>query len=232
MTVHDSKKVFQEILSTTDRTQIISQAVAQNVDFSVRLNPTTEFKTKALKLVSPKQVEFKPPENLKLSLQQVIVQFDDKQERYYAKADLAFDDWKVFFIFSGALFRLHRRQYQRLKIPAHFKNRILLLNVNDEVWNEECDIHDLSLGGCSLTLTYRNLDIPIGAIVMLELKIGDYRPFFQIGQICYKHLDKIEGKSKLKVGIQFRPLPKYSLHLQSVVQGLALDIFSSWSQKK
>jgi hypothetical protein len=106
------------------------------------------------------------------------------------------------------------------------------MHVDKEVWNEECQLLDISLGGCSLKLSYRALDIPIGAVFMMDFQIGKHEPFIQIGRVCYKKLEKFDGKSRVKVGVQFVPYPKYSTQLRSLVQNLAVELFTNWSQRK
>ena len=226
------RKLFQEILSPQDKVRIISQATEDGTPFKVRLNRQLEFITKPRVWTPPMRLEVEQPENLKLGLQPLTIQFDSRDERYFATVDVAFDDWKLFFVFQNPLFRLQRRQYQRLKIPALYQNRALLMNLNHQVWNEECRLLDISLGGCSLELSYRSLDIQLGDMIMIDIQLGEHPSFIQMGKICYKELLKVDGKSKIKVGVQFKPHPKYSLHLNSVVQNLAVDLFSNWSQRK
>lgn len=227
-----SKKLFQEIFSAQEKVRLISQVQAQGIPITARVNKKTEFITKAVNWLPPMRLEVSAPANIKLGLQTLTIQFDYKQERYFSTVDLAFDDWKLFFILSGPLYRLQRRQYQRLRVPAKYKNSVLLMNVNEKVWNEECEVIDLSLGGCSLKLSYQSIDIPLGAYLMFDIKLGDNPPLIQIGKVCYKNLEKFDGKSRVKLGIQFRPHPKYAALLQTVVQNLAADIFSNWSQRK
>ena len=227
----ETKKIFQEIVSAQDKARIMTQLTEDRSPIRAKVNRTSEFITKPVHFLPPSRLEVEAP-SLKLGLQKITVQFDSRDERYFSTVDLAFDDWKLFFSFGSPIYRLQRRQYQRLKIPAKYINRVLLMNVNEELWNEECEVLDMSLGGCSLKLSYRSIDIPVGAVLLLDLKVGNTPQFIVIGQVCYKRLEKIDGKNKLKIGVQFRPHPKYSLHLQSVVQDLAVEIFSNWSQRK
>ena len=227
------KKLFQEITSAQDKVRVISQVFTDGIPLVVRVKQNLEFKTKGLNWLPPMRLEVEAaPQEIKLGLQELTVQFDCNDERYFSRVGLAFDDWKLFFIFSRSLFRLQRRQYQRLKIPAKYPNRAFLMNVNEELWNEECEILDLSLGGCSLKLSYRSIDIPVGAVIMMDMQVGNSPSFIVIGQVCYKQLQKFNGISKVKIGVQFRPHPKYAKSLQDVVQKLAADIFSSWSKRK
>jgi hypothetical protein len=226
------KKLFQEILSPQDKARIISHATADNVTIRAKINRLREFKTKPISWSPPMRLEVGPPAEIKLSLQPLTIQFDSEDERYFATVDVAFDDWKLFFIFNRSLFRLQRREYQRLKIPPKYQNRVLLMNVNEQVWNEECKIADISLGGCSLILSYKSIDVTVSDLVMMDIQLGDHPSFIQIGQICYKQLLKVEGQNKVRVGVKFRPHPKYALYLNSVVQNLAVDLFTNWSQRK
>lgn len=231
MKTADSKKLFQQIISAQDRLRILAQITSDKSLIHARVNNSTEFKTQPIQFLPPNRMQVESP-SVKLGIQSVTVQFDCREERYFSKVDLAFEDWKLFFIFQNPLFRLQRRQYQRLKLPEKYVNRVLLMNVNDELWNEECEALDISLGGCSLSLSYRCVDIPVGAVLMLDIQIGNTPSFILIGQVCYRRLEKIAGKNKVKIGVQFRPHPKYSLQIQTVVQDLAAEIFSVWSQRK
>ncbi len=227
-----SKKLFQEIVSYPDKVKVINQVFDDKTAIVARVNSKIEFRTQALNWLPPMRLEVKAPTSVKLGLQELTLQFDVRDERYFSRVGLAFDDWKLFFIFATPIFRLQRRQYQRLKIPAKYSNKAFLMNVNEVLWNEECQIADISLGGCSLMLSYRSIDIPVGAAIIMDMQIGDNPSFIVIGKVCYKQLQKFGGNSKVKIGVQFRPHPKYSEKIQTVVQKLASDIFSSWTKRK
>ncbi len=224
-------KLFQEILSPQDKSRILSLLVESQSEITARLSAKTEFTTQTVKWAPPLRLEVEPPPDIKLGLGILTVQFDCHNERYFSKVEVAFDDWKLYFLFHQPLYRLQRRQYQRLKIPSHYRNRVLLMNINEKVWNEECELVDISLSGCSLNLSYRNMDIQVGDILMVDIKLGDHPSFIQIGRVCYRELMKIKNENRIKVGVQFRPHPKYALHLKSAVQNLAIDLFTNWSQK-
>jgi PilZ domain len=231
MTDSSTKKLFQKIISPRDKLRILDQVAANQIELRARVNNSTEFKTKPKSWLRPLRMEVEAP-RLKLGLESLTIQFESEDERYFSTVELAFDDWKIYFVFSGPLYRLQRRQYQRLQIPSRYENRVLIMNVDDVLWNDECQALDLSLGGCSLNVSYRSIDILVGSVVMMDIKIGNSPSFVVIGVVCYKRPVKINGKSKLKIGVQFRPHPKYTLQLQTVVQTLAVDIFSNWEKGK
>lgn len=106
------------------------------------------------------------------------------------------------------------------------------MKVNEETWNQECEILDISLDGCSLKLPYKSLEIPHGAFIMLDIQMGTQPPFMHIGQVRYKRLEKFEGRSMVRVGIQFQHSPKFDQNLNSAVQAFAVDLFTNWSQRK
>lgn len=225
-----SKKLFQELPGSQDKARILSIVTQDRATIKARLNRTAEFETTPVVWTPPQRLEVKAP-TLRLGLQSLTVQFDSRGERYFSRVQLAFDDWKLYFVFTEPIYRLQRREYQRLKLPVKYKNRVLLMQVNDKVWNEECEMIDVSLGGCSLRISYSALEIPTGSVVMMDLQAGDHPSFMQIGMICYKRPEKYLGRSVIRMGIKFRPHPKYSLHLQSLVQNLSIDLFTSWALK-
>lgn len=226
------RKLFQEVFGIQDKIQILGKVAEQRVSIKAKVGKGIEFVTTGLRWYSPIRMEVVSPPNLKLGLQKLTLQFDYKQERYFTFVDLAFDDWKLFFVFTYPLYRLQRRQYQRLLTPYKYPNRVLLMKVNEDVWNQECEILDMSLDGCSLKLPYSSLEIPPQAIVMLDIQLGAHAPFIHIGQVRYKRLEKFEGKSMVRIGVQFQHHPKFDQSLNSAVQAMAIDLFTNWSQRK
>lgn len=225
-------KLFQEVQNPEDKLRLLSDVSSLSLPLKVRVSDKVTFETRSKAWAPPNRMEVTAPNQIKLGLQELTVQFDCHDERYFSRVDLAFDDWKLFFLFTKALYRLQRRQYQRLRIPVNYPNQTFLMSVNNELWNEQCEILDMSLGGCSLNLSYRSLNLPIGAVLMLDMKVGEVPSTVVIGQVCYKRLQKMNGQSRVKIGVQFRPHPKYSSILELIIQRLAVDIFSGWSKRK
>ncbi len=231
---HSSKKLFQEIVNSHDIKRILSEVISDGVELVVRINDNTEIKMKGLFLFPDMRMLIILPasSNQNSNFHDLTIQFDSRDERYFSRASLKTSEGQSFLLFLNPLYRLQRRQYQRLRIPPRYTNHAFLMNVNHELWNEECEVLDLSLDGCSLKLSQRGLEILIGSLVMLDMQIGTAPSLVVIGQICYKHPLKLKGQYKVKVGIRFRPHPQYSVKLHSIVQKLATDIFSNWSKRK
>jgi hypothetical protein len=225
------QKIFQEIVGTQEKISILTQVVNQGIPIRARVQPEVEFITKGLRWSSPVRMLVEAPEGLKLGLQRVTLQFDLNRERYFTMADLAYDDWKLYFLCSHPIHRLQRRSYQRLFLPWRYPNRVLLMRVNEEIWNQECELIDISLGGCSLKLPYRALDIPNNAFLMLDINIGPATPFLHIAQVRYKRLDKYEGKSMVRLGLQFQHHPKFDFPLKEAIQTFTSDLFTNWSER-
>lgn len=226
----NTKKLFQEISQPQDKARILTQISQDQTDIVTRIRVGAEFYTQARIWTPPFRLEVSTPD-VKLDLHPLIVQFDSKEERYFSKVQLSFDDWKVYYLFFDPIFRLQRRQHQRLKIPQKIKNRVFIMRVNEAVWNEDCEMIDISQGGCSLRTSYRSLEMPHQAVLLLDIQIGGRPPFLQIATICYKRAEKYQGRSVVRVGLKFHPHPKTDAQVKDLVQNLAFEVFSQSLKK-
>lgn len=226
-----TKKLFQEITQPQDKARILTHLSIEQAGLLSRVRPGVEFNTNARVWTPPFRLEVQAPEQVKLGIHPVTVQFDSKNERYFSKVQLSFDDWKLYYLFFDPIYRLQRRQYQRLKIPQKTKNHVFIMRANEAVWNEECEMIDISQGGCSLRTTYRTLEIPPQAVLLLDIQMADHVPFLQIATVCYKRAEKYEGRSVVRIGLKFHPHPKTDPLINSLVQSLAFEVFSQSVKK-
>jgi hypothetical protein len=224
-----SEKLFQEIEDLEKKSQILSRFAQGKLPATVRTKNRIEFEGRAELWQPPFRLQVKPMHDVRLGLESVTVRFDYLGERYFSRTDLAFDDWKLFLIFLNPLYRLQRRQHRRLKIPRPMKNQGFLMRSNENIWNEQCEVIDLSEGGCSLRLSYDALEIPHRAVVLVDLKIGDFDSFMQMGYVCYKRAEKHNGRSVVRMGVEFHHRQSSDQILSQVLGHLASELFNTWS---
>lgn len=222
-------KLFQEISDIDKKSSLLGALARDKVTIKARTYKKVEFEVHAQNWNAPFRLEVKTSQQVKLGLESLIVQFDYKGERYFSKVELAFDDWKLFFIFVSPIFRLQRRQHRRFKIPKKMKNQAFLMRTNEQLRNEQCELIDISEGGCSLRLSYDALEVPHHALTLLDLRLGNFDSFMQIGKVCYKRAEKNNGRSVVRMGIEFKKNPKTELILQNVINVLSMELFESWS---
>ena len=224
-----STKLFQEIEDLEKKSQILSRMADGKLSATVRTKSRIEFDAKAELWKPPFRLQVKPMHDVRLGLESVTVRFDLLGERYFSRTELAFDDWKLYLIFLNPLYRLQRRQHRRIKIPRNTKNQAFLMRSNEDVWNEQCEIIDLSEGGCSLRLSYDALEIPHRSVVLVDLKLADFDSFMQMGYVCYKRAEKHNGRSVVRMGIQFHHRKSSEQVLNRVLGHLASELFNTWS---
>jgi len=228
--VKKNSKIFQEISDVEKKSVLLASLAREAVTIKARTFKKIEFEAYAQSWNPPFRLEVKPTvKDLKLGLESLIIQFDFKDERYFSKVELAFDDWKLFFIFVSPLYRLQRRQYRRFKIPKKMNNEVFLMRTNDQLRNEQCEIIDISEGGCSLRVSYDSLEIPHQAIALIDLRLGKMDSFLQMGRVRYKKAEKWNGRSVVRMGIEFKKNAKSDQQLQKVINLLSTDLFQTWS---
>lgn len=222
-------KLFQSIEDLDKKSLILTRLASEKQGLVVRTNKRVEFEARAEIWKPPFRLQVHPHQDVRLGLESVTTQFDLNGERYFSRTDVAFDDWKLYFIFTNPLYRLQRRQHRRLKIPKNFSNQAFLMRANERVWNEQSELIDISDGGCSLRLSYDALEVPHRAVLLLDIKVGDYESFMQVGHVCYKRTEKFNGRSVVRMGIQFHPRPKSEVVLQKVLGAISAELFETWS---
>ncbi len=232
MALTSSKKLFQEHSNLEDKSLILSHVYHDGTPIKVRTDEGRELKVGVAEWVPPFRMRIKSRDSSWAASQKFIIQFDNRDERYFARVHLDQSQGHLDFIFAEPLYRLQRRQYQRLQLPLRYKNKVFIMRVNKEVWNEESMMIDLSLGGCSLRTTLRSLEIPTGAFLMLDISVGEGKSFLQMGQVCYKRVERYLGRNIIRMGIRFHAHPKSDFPLHTLVQNLALDLFGKWSKAK
>lgn len=226
-----SLKLFQEIEDLERKSQILVHLKDLKGDILVRTKMRTEFHARAESWQPPFRLQAHPQQDVRLGLEVVTVQFDLKGERYFSRTDVAFDDWKFFLVFHNPIYRLQRREHRRYVIPKSMNNRAFLMRTNERVWNEQTELVDISQGGCSLRLSYDALEIPHRAVALLDIQVGENESFMQMGYVCYKKTEKFNGRSVVRMGIQFRPLPSSELILNKVIQSVSTELFESWTMR-
>ncbi|MFN8846199.1 MAG: PilZ domain-containing protein [Bdellovibrionales bacterium] len=223
-----SEKLFQEIEDLEKKSQILRRFTAEKLSLTVRAKNRVEFEARAEVWNPPFRLQIKPIQDVRLGIETVTVRFDFLGERYFSRTELGFDDWKLFLIFLNPLYRLQQRQHRRFKIPRLMKNQAFLMRANETVWNEQCELIDLSQGGCSLRLSHKALEISQQSVVLLDLKLGDFDSFIQMGYVRYIKAEKHNGRQVVRMGIEFHHRKSIEPVLNHVLEHLTTEIFNSW----
>jgi len=228
--VKNNSKLFQEISDVQKKSTLLDAIAHDKCEIVARTSKKVEFAVNAQGWNPPFRLEVKSiHEQVKLGLESLIIQFDFRGERYFSKVELAFDDWKLFIIFVSPIYRLQRRQHRRFKIPRKMKTQAFLMRANEQLRNEQCELIDISEGGCSLRLSYDALEIPHQAVTLLDLRLAKFESFMQIGKVRYKRAEKNNGRSVVRMGIEFQKNPKSNEKLKNIINLLSLELFEGWN---
>lgn len=228
----NNSKLFQEISDVQKKSSLLSALVSDMTEIIARTNKKIEFRVRAQNWNPPFRLEVQSVhEQVKLGIESLIIQFDYRGERYFSKVELAFDDWKLFFVFVSPIYRLQRRQHRRFKIPKKMNAQAFLMRANEQLRNEQCDLIDISEGGCSLRLSYDALEIPHQAVTLLDLHLANFESFLQIGRVRYKRAEKNNGRSVVRMGIEFQKNKKSEEKIKMLIDLLAVELFEGWSSQ-
>lgn len=224
-------KLFQEISELDQKSEILSFLARDLSDIKARVGSTFNYVLKAQVWNPPFRLEVMSADPIRFGNRPVTLQFDSRGDRYFAKVNVVEQNHKVYFVFADPIYKLQRRQYRRLRIPKRFNNQAFLMRANDQLRNEQCELIDLSDGGCSLRLSTAALKIADGAVILMDLRLGSVPSFMQIGKVCYKKSEKHLSRSVIRVGVQFQKHPKSDGFLKSAMAAVSVDIFESWFQQ-
>jgi hypothetical protein len=162
-----------------------------------------------------------------ISKKSLTFSFSFGSEKYLFQADCeSIENNMIKIVVVGQIFRAHRRQNFRLRIPESFKsefflqehNGISLKSKDDRIWK----VVDISASGLRMESKSKNLILSQGDQLKGELRF-QYRPSLVI-EVVVRHIrnQTFGGMNQLSVGLQIEPL---TVDLENKIRSVVMDIY-------
>lgn len=132
-----------------------------------------------------------------------IVSINLKEDKYFFYGLITFSDQKIYVDTLGDLFYLQRRKSARLDLPEGYVSKCKIIGNNGKALPFDCEVLDISSGGCRLTLASLEPLIKARAVLKLKITLGHRSAFETKGEV--RHVKPIKDYTDLPqiIGIQF-----------------------------
>lgn len=229
------KDVFKKV-HLSDKKKILKRLIEDRVVWLVKTETKDVQQVVPIQAIDEKIVEcdFIPGQEFDLKKSEMgVVSINFGEDRYFFYGLVTLNDSKIFIDTQGDLFYLQRRKSARLELPSNYPAKCKIMNYNGKALPFDCNVVDISSGGCKLSLS--SLEPIIKDLSKLELKItlGHRSPFDVSGEV--RHTKPIRDFSDLPqlIGIQFVDYePMFEGKMLNMFMDLQREIFLKYINKK
>jgi hypothetical protein len=189
----DKKKLFKRIIE--DR--LVCLVKTESIDVQqVVPNRMMDEKIVECEFVDGQVFDLKTPE-------MGVISINSGEDRYFFYGLVALNNDRVYIETQGDLFYLQRRKSARLELPENFTATARITDYKGKTLPFDCEVADISSGGCKLYLTSLEPIIKAGTILKMKITLGHRSPFDVSGEV--RHVKPVRDFSELPqtMGIQF-----------------------------
>tara|TARA_B110001454_G_scaffold171291_1_gene161985 strand:- start:13985 stop:14674 length:690 start_codon:yes stop_codon:yes gene_type:complete len=132
-----------------------------------------------------------------------VISINKGEDRYFFYGLVTVNNGRVYVETQGDLFYLQRRKSARLEFPENYSATCRIVDYKGKALPFECNIVDISSGGCKLHMMSLEPLIWPGAILKMKLTLGHRSAFDITGEV--RHVKPVRDLSELPqvMGIQF-----------------------------
>jgi hypothetical protein len=207
----EKKKIFKKIVD--DRTVLLVKTELMDVQQVVSIKIIDD---KIIECDFLKEKEF----DLKNS-EMGIISINAKEDKYFFYGLVAQNEKKIYIDIQGDFYYLQRRRSARLDLPDNYNSKCKIVDFRGKMLPFDCDVIDISSGGCRLSLPSLEPIIRGGTILKLKITLGHRSPFEVRGEV--RHAKPIRDYSDLPqvMGIQFTD---YDAVFEAKMLNLYMDV--------
>lgn len=183
--------IFQLVTDPSEKMKIIYDVIKGNQEIIVRV---AEQKDDVVYALEPRMIQgsalLAVPKDKSFDFKkgELIMQFQTNAQKYISNVSFHRDGEFVSLSMEKKLFRVQRREFFRLRLPAGFRGTIQIPELFGAPFKQSFAVVDLSGGGCKVELPPLDLDFKPGTTFKGVLKLPG-RPDFPV--ICtVKHQSK------------------------------------------
>lgn len=219
----EKKRIFRRLIEN----QIILLVKGETADVE-QVIPRKIIDEKVIECEFVKEKEF----NVKSS-ELAIVSVNLEEDKFFFCGLRTIAGKSIYIDIQGDMFYLQRRQSARLDLPEDYVRVCRILDYNGKVLPFDCDVVDISSGGCRLALTSMEPVIKVDSVVKLKITLGYRSPFEVKGEV--RHVKKIKNYSDLPqvLGIRFIDYdPSFEAKILNMYMDIQREVFLKHLNKK
>lgn len=199
------KDVFKKV-HLSDKKKIFRRSVESQIVWLIKWEEASVEQVVPIKIIDDKIIEcdfLKDKEFDLKNSEMAVININSAEDKYFFYGLLTINSGKVYIDTQGDLFYLQRRKSARLELPENYVSKCKITDFKGRTLPFECDVMDISSGGCRLTLGSLEPIIKAGIIMKLKITLGHRSPIEVNGEV--RHAKPIKDYSDLPqvLGIQF-----------------------------
>lgn len=207
----EKKKLFKTLIE--DRIVILLKTEAMDVQQVVAVE-NLEDKILECDFIPGKEFDLKNSD-------MAVISINAKEDKYFFHGLMTFNGKKIYIDIQGDMFYLQRRKSARLDLPETYNSKCRILDFKGKMLPFDCDVLDISSGGCRLSLSSLEPIVKSGTILKLRITLGHRSAFEAKGEV--RHVKPIKDYTDLPqvMGIQF---VDYDANFEARMLNLYMDV--------
>lgn len=229
-------KDFFKKVHLSDKKKILRSIADNQTVLLVKSESTGVEQVVPKKIIEDKILEcdfFKGKEfNLKNS-EMAVVSLNEGDDKYFFYGLVNVTEKNIYIDIQGDIFYLQRRKSARLDLPEDYISVCRITDYKGKVLPFDCDVVDISSGGCRLNLTSMEPMIKVGSVIKMKITLGYRNPFEVKGEV--RHVKTINDYSDLPqvMGIQFVDYePSFEAKMLNLYMDVQREIFLKYINNK
>jgi hypothetical protein len=161
-----------------------------------------------------------------------VISINSGEDRYFFHGLVVLNNGRIYVETHGDLYYLQRRKSARLELPENYAASARITDFKGKTLPFDCDVADISSGGCKLYLTSLEPLIQPGTILKLKITLGYRSPFEVSGEV--RHVKPVRDFSELPqaIGIQFVSTdPMFDGRMLNLYMDIQREIFIKYIKR-
>lgn len=228
------KDVFKKV-HLSDKKKIFRKTIEDRVVFLIKTETMDVQQVLPVDILDDKIIEcdfIKDREFDFKNSEMAIISVNAKEDKYFFYGLMTFNGKKIYLDIQGDLFYLQRRRSARLDLPENYTRKCRIIEYKGRLLPFECEVVDISSGGCRISLPSLEPVIKAGTILKLRITLGHRNAFETKGEV--RHAKPIKDYSDLPqvMGIQFLNIdPNFESKMLNLYMDVQREIFLKYLKK-
>lgn len=243
--VGPQKNIFKK-MSISEKKALFRDVAGVNQPLLIKSEGSLVFNLKAMEFLKDEILVCQYQEGLQIQEmnEKVTVNFQFQKDNFFCKSEMMADADGVRLRMNEDLFKIQRRSGSRIEIPEDFNASFVLLKIETEEMEHDCQLVDVSTGGAKVLLPMEAPLLKVGEKGLGMIRFGSQRPIQLSVEVRYAQNTTQKGNLEQEVsygsattkgqivGFQFLNMNQ-SLEekLYSIMRYVQIDIYDSLNRK-
>lgn len=228
------KDVFKKV-HLSDKRKIFKRSTDNQIVWVLKWEEASVQQIVPRKVIDDKIVEcdfLKENEFDLKNSEMAVININSEEDKYFFYGLITINSGKVYIDIQGDLYYLQRRKSARLGLPENYSSRCKIIDYKGKQLPFDCEVIDVSSGGCRLSLSSLEPIIKAGTVMRLRITLGHRSPIDVNGEV--RHVKPIKDYSDLPqiMGIQFVDYDTgFEARMLNLYMDLQREIFLKYIKK-